>query len=274
MQPDTFNRLKWYKDRVLLDDLVFRIIVPFQEDDSSGSNWELGDECLVLSKNKPIIDLYQQFFSLRADFQPENVFELGIFAGGSVALWFEILQPRKLVAIDIEKRTDTHYFNKYKQTRNLADRIQTYWGVDQSDSASLRNLASREFSAPPAPLDLVIDDASHIYEPTLSSFETLFPLLRPGGLYIIEDWAWEHAKPFHQPGNIFAGRNSLTGLVTELIEATGSGLEHQSEALITNIYVNQTFTVIERGPWIIEDPASFRLSDHISRRPPGVRPAL
>ena len=38
----------------------------------------------------------------------------------------------------------------------------------------------------------MIDDASHLYEPSLASFETLFPLLRPGGTYIIEDWKWEH----------------------------------------------------------------------------------
>ena len=38
------------------------------------------------------------------------------------------------------------------------------------------------------PLDLVIDDASHLYGPTMASFEVLFPRLRPGGLYVIEDW--------------------------------------------------------------------------------------
>jgi hypothetical protein len=48
---------------------------------------------------------------------------------------------------------------------------------------------AHEFSAP---LDLVIDDASHIYGPTKASFQALFPLLRPGGLYLIEDWAWAH----------------------------------------------------------------------------------
>src|SRR5215207_423787 len=40
-------------------------------------------------------------------------------------------------------------------------------------------------------LDLVIDDASHRLEPTRTSFETLFPRLRDGGLYLIEDWKWQ-----------------------------------------------------------------------------------
>ena len=40
------------------------------------------------------------------------------------------------------------------------------------------------------PLDLVMDDASHLGPQTRASFETLFPRLRAGGLYIIEDWSW------------------------------------------------------------------------------------
>lgn len=35
--------------------------------------------------------------------------------------------------------------------------------------------------------DIIIDDASHIQSNTIKSFEILFPLLKPGGLYCIED---------------------------------------------------------------------------------------
>ncbi len=41
-------------------------------------------------------------------------------------------------------------------------------------------------------INLVIDDASHLYQETKVSFETLFPLLRPGRLYVIEDWNSDH----------------------------------------------------------------------------------
>ncbi len=34
----------------------------------------------------------------------------------------------------------------------------------------------------------MIDDASHLLDPTRSSFNVLFPLLRPGGVYVVEDW--------------------------------------------------------------------------------------
>jgi hypothetical protein len=87
-------------------------------------------------------------------------------------------------------------FDKFVATNGGASRIATYWGVDQGDAATLRSIVDKEFSGP---LDLVIDDASHLYAPTKASFETLFPLLRPGGLYIIEDWAWAHWPAAQSP---------------------------------------------------------------------------
>jgi demethylmacrocin O-methyltransferase len=35
--------------------------------------------------------------------------------------------------------------------------------------------------------DIVIDDGSHINDHVIASFETLFPLLKDGGLYVVED---------------------------------------------------------------------------------------
>ena len=52
---------------------------------------------------------------------------------------------------------------------------------------ALLGIVEQEFGGA---LDMVMDDASHIYEPTLASFQILFTLLPEGGLYIIEDWAW------------------------------------------------------------------------------------
>ena len=64
--------------------------------------------------------------------------------------------------------------------------VHAYYGVDQGDAATLRRIVADEFGG--EPLDLVIDDASHLLDPTRSSFNVLFPLLRPGGVYVIEDW--------------------------------------------------------------------------------------
>ncbi|HYL98694.1 MAG TPA: glycoside hydrolase family 99-like domain-containing protein, partial [Blastocatellia bacterium] len=109
-------------------------------------------------------------------------------------------------------------------------------------------------------VDLVIDDGSHLAGPTRAAFEVLFPLLPPGGLYIIEDWAWEHWPEFQDPGHIWAGEESLNALVCDLVAATGS-----SKTLIRNLAVYEGFAVVERGD-VPEESRDFRLANHIRRR--------
>jgi hypothetical protein len=82
-----------------------------------------------------------------------------------------------------------------------------------------------------------------------------------GGLYIIEDWAWEHWKEFHSPFS-WAAR-SPTRLVFELIEATGT-----SQHLITSVEVFEGFIIVERGPAPASDVSPLLLADQIARRPP------
>jgi hypothetical protein len=115
---------------------------------------------------------------------------------------------------------------------------------------------AREFDRP---LDLVIDDASHLYEATKASFEILFPLIEPGGLYIIEDWAWAHWREFKSPTHPWASEVPLTTLVCQLVEVAGS-----SPAAVGNVTVYEGFTVIERGPGKLETQG-FQIENHIER---------
>lgn len=249
-----FDRLIWRDDRVLLDDLVFRL--QHTRDDA----WELGEECFVFYKVRPLVEQYARFWATRPEFRPRNVLELGLWDGGSLAFWFELFQPNKHVGVDFARRGDSAYFQRYVRSRGLAGRIATYWATDQADAPRLRAIATQEFEGP---LDLVIDDASHMYAQTKISFETLFPLLRPGGLYVIEDWAWSHWREFHAPHHPWADQPPLTNLIEELVAATGSSTE-----LAASMAVYQGFAVIERGPAALDTHGGFRLDRHISRRPP------
>lgn len=249
-----FENVEWQKDRMLMGELVFRL------EHCSSDDWELGGECFVFYKVQELVAQYERFFATRPNFRPHNMLELGLWDGGSVAFWFESFHPTKQIGIDLQNRADSEYFKRYVKDRGLEERIKTYWGVDQSDSKALREIVRREFTGP---LDLVIDDASHLYGPTKSSFECLFPLLRPGGLYFIEDWAWEHWKDFSAPDHPMINEESLTKLVVELLEATGT-----STSLIASLTIYQGFTVIERGEDELSGEGAFELEDHIWRRPP------
>jgi cephalosporin hydroxylase len=247
-----FDRLIWQPDRMLLDDLIFRL-EHYRSDD-----WEGGDH-FRFYKIKELVDQYKAFFSRYPDCHPSRLLELGTFDGGSVAFWNELLRPRKHVAVDIKERSDSPYFHHYLESRELVEQIKTFWGTDQADKERLRSLVAAEFDGH---LDMVIDDASHLYGPTRASFEALFPLCVPNGLYIIEDWAWDHWAEFSSPDHPWAGEERLTRLVIELIEAAGTSIQ-----LISSIAVYQEFVAIERGPLQFQNPAEFDIDDHIVRRP-------
>lgn len=248
----TFDRMKWEPDRMLLDGLVFRLEHYKSPDWSGGPHF-------MFYKIKELVDQYEHYFGLRSDFLPKHIFELGMFDGGSVAFWHELFKPQKHVAVDLMDRMNSAYFQQYVESRELSDQIRTFWKTDQADKPRLRELVQMEFDGP---LDLVIDDASHLYRQTLASFEALFPLLAPGGVYIIEDWAWGHWPEFIKPDHPWAREVPPTQLVFQLIEATGT-----STNLIASVTTYEGFVSIERGPQQISDPASFSLESHIVRRP-------
>ena len=245
-----FERLIWQADRVLLGQLVFRL------EQAKSERWELGGACFSLYKDRKLVDEFERFWSTTG-FRPRSMLEIGIWDGGSTALWYELLRPQRLVAIDLMDREDSPYFRRYVAENDLGDRILTRWRTDQADRATLLQTVERDLGGA---LDLVIDDGSHLPAPTRASFETLFPLLPPGGLYIIEDWAWEHWPEFAQPGNIWAGEEGLSSFVGELVAATGS-----SRALIRKLTVHEGFVVVERGDRS-EPRYDFHLDDHIRRR--------
>jgi Glycosyltransferase WbsX/Methyltransferase domain len=246
-----FENLIWRPDRALLGDLVFRL------EQVKDDRWELGDDCFSLYKNRQLIEQFARFWS-KTDFRPRRMLEIGIWDGGSTALWYEILRPERLVAIDLMDREDSPYFQRYLAANGLHERVKTYWRTNQADPARLREIVERDLGGE---LDFVIDDGSHLFAPTRASFETLFPLLPPGGIYIIEDWAWEHWPEFQDPSNFWAGEEGLTTLLSELVAATGT-----SRTLIRSMSVFEGFVAIERadGGEVRHD---FRLSDHVRRRP-------
>jgi len=245
-----FEKMNWLPDRMLFNDLIFRL------EHFRRENWNGGDHFLFY-KTKFLVDEYENYLKCHTDFFPKHIIELGMFDGGSLAFWYELFKPKKLIGIDMENREDSPYFRKYLDANDLTQKIATYWNTDQADSVKLREIVSKKLNGY---LDCVIDDASHLYQPSKTSFETLFPLMVSGGLYIIEDWAWGHWPEFITPDHPWASQIPLTKLVTELVEATGTS------QLISSITIYQGFVSIERGPMPINDPAKFLLRDHIIRK--------
>jgi len=247
-----FSRLDWQEDRVLLDQYLFYLKHALKNKN------EFKDDGFVLTKTQELMKQYEGLWQAHREFSAENILEFGIWDGGSIVLWYEMFQPMRHVAVDLMRRTDSAYFERYLTEKDAAEKIRTFWDTDQSDEKRLREILREEFRGP---LDLVVDDASHLYELTKKTFDVVFPSLREGGLYIIEDWAWAHWRGFEQT---FKDRVPLTRLIFELVEAAGT-----SPRLIKHVFVYQGFVAVERGPMPVDDIGEFKLDSFIYRHPVG-----
>ncbi len=154
-------------------------------------------------------NVFLQFYRALQQRQPKSILEIGMFEGGSLVLFDKLYDPKKLVGVDI-RRDPIEPLERYRKNR---EHILPLYGLSQNDP-KLPNILRKEF---PNGIDLIVDDASHLYELTRATFHLCFPFLKPGGLYVIEDWAWSHKPPYQTPAHLWFEKPALTNLVMELV---------------------------------------------------------
>jgi predicted O-methyltransferase YrrM len=222
---------------------------------------------LTIVKDERMVEPYRELF---ARHPRPRVVELGIYQGGSVALIALLAKPRKLVAFELEAAPVEPLLDLLRE-RGLEEVVRPYFGVDQQDKGRLAQVLDDEFGD--EPLDVVVDDASHLYEPSVASFEVLFPRLRPGGAYVIEDWtaqdllAMTLAHGLRDP----ASSSQHDQLRDRLAELPGSvpisriALElalgcAQAGGIVGDVVLTPQWIVVHRGDQEV-DPTTFRLQD-------------
>jgi hypothetical protein len=131
---------------------------------------------------------YDKYFSGMRN-EKIKVLEIGIQNGYSLKTWKEYFPNAEIFGIDI---VDCSRMNE--------ERIMTLLG-SQTDINFLKKINEEH-----GPFDIIIDDGSHYSSDMTISFETLFPLLRPGGLYIVEDLHCIYWPRFSDGGNSFMKR--------------------------------------------------------------------
>jgi hypothetical protein len=80
---------------------------------------------------------------------------------------------------------------------------------DQADRTFLRELAAQI-----GPVDVVIEDGGHHPEQQIATFDVFFPLIKPGGVFLIEDlhtsyWP-QYSGGLHRPGTFMEYAKPLT----------------------------------------------------------------
>jgi SAM-dependent methyltransferase len=211
--------LEWLNEReFVIDGVAFECTLG---DYSEKTNRER----FVLLKDRAVLEQYATVF---ADAAPKNILEFGIFQGGSPALFSLWFDAAKFVGIDICKPVAA--FDEFCRTHEVGSRIRTHYGVSQTDRERIEAIVREEFGA--TPLDIIIDDASHYYRYSRRTFEIAFPLLRPGGAYVIEDWGWAHWPESQNVGAVDEGQTPLSMLIMELVMLCASRGDLVSEVRI------------------------------------------
>ena len=236
------------------------------------SHGESTADFFCIRKPRPLVDAT---VALLRQIRPTRIVEIGIASGGSAALLALVAQPRILVAIERDAKP-VDALARLIAARSLP--ISTHYDADQSDQERLAAIVTDNFG--PEPIDLVIDDASHRFEETRASFETLFPRLAPGGTYVIEDWNWQLrlgyalAHPTATPApattrNDGGGDETLRDYIREnmrpvSLEALALQLvlvRACSREVVSDVLIDESRVVVTRGAAQL-DPSAFRVADH------------
>ncbi len=177
---------------------------------------EVGSFTLV--KSPPVLNYY---FSLAKRKKIDSILEIGVFQGGSFVLMDKLFKPSTLIGVEIAKSFHAleHYCSQ--EVRN----VNVYFNTSQTDESAINSILDVEF---PNGIDLIVDDASHTYAATKSTFEMTFPKLAAGGTYIIEDWAWAHKPGMQNTSHAWHKDPAMTNLLFELVIDLGTRSNIQS----------------------------------------------
>lgn len=147
-----------------------------------------------------------------------RMLEIGVYKGGSLQMWKNYFGNESvIVGIDIDESC------KQYEENNIHVCIGSQDNVD-----FLKEVCEKY-----GPFDIILDDGSHQVKHQIDSFETLFPLLNYGGIYLCEDTHTSYWAPF---GGELRGEGTFIEHAKKIIdELHYQHIEEAEDALSPNI---------------------------------------
>jgi len=132
--------------------------------------------------------------------------EIGVFFGASLKMWRDYYPSATIIGIDAFKGIEGYHTGRHHQSFRHPRAFLESWREGQQGSrielieadesvatemdgalklvcALLRNTSHRRAKG----LDVLIDDGSHLQRNQQRNLGLLYPLIRPGGVYVVED---------------------------------------------------------------------------------------
>lgn len=154
-----------------------------------------------------------------------KIFEIGVggydtpyLGGNSLRMWRDYFPNGKVISLDIEDKSPLN-----------EKRIKIYKG-SQTDKEILEIINNEN-----GPFDIIIDDGSHINSHVIFSFQHLFPLLKNGGIYAIEDTQTSYFSDFGANSMNFDDNSNIVGYFKNLIHGLNYA-EYQIEKYEPNYF--------------------------------------
>jgi len=189
-------------------------------------------ECRLVDKWVDYLPIYERFFATYRG-TAVTMIEIGVSEGGSLDMWRAYFGDNATIfGIDIEPSCATKV-DPPNQVRIGS----------QSDEAFLKSVIE-ETGAP----DIVLDDGSHIADDQIASFRFLWPELKDGGLYMIED---THTAYWPQ----FGGGHRRSGTAIDLAKCLVDDMHgwyhtrdnrYAPEDEIAGVHIFESIIVIEK----------------------------
>ena len=125
----------------------------------------------LVTKWRHYFEVYERHFAPYRG-RPIQIVEFGVWQGGSLQLWRRYFGPQaRIVGVDVKP-----------ECAAFAEEGTDIVIGDQADPALHRELRAR-YGA----FDIVIDDGGHTMEQQATTFRELYPAVRAGGVYLVED---------------------------------------------------------------------------------------
>ena len=182
----------------------------------------------------PIYERHMGKFRKRRE-QPVRLLELGVSHGGSLQLWRKYFgATARIFGVDVNPLC------RAVDDADLCVRIGS-----QADPEFLARVIGEMGG-----VDIVVDDASHVASHQRISFQTLFPVLSPDGIYIVEDL---HTSYWYSFGGGLRRRGSfieeMKALIDDLhVDFSQARPRFPIHGTVESIHFYESIVVIEKGP--------------------------
>ncbi|HEX5614801.1 MAG TPA: class I SAM-dependent methyltransferase [Acidimicrobiia bacterium] len=156
-----------------------------------------------------------------------RLLEIGTREGASLRMWSDWFPRGEIIGLDID------------EVHVDAPRVRTIVG-DQSDPVVLERLADL------GPFDVVIDDGSHRGADIITTFRALFPSVRPGGWYVVEDMQTAYDERYG--GGAAGTPGTSVSLLKDLLDAVNrdaAGCDANDP--VASVHAHRRIAFIERA---------------------------